>query len=261
MHKNTPKRKPEDTSWNKVASWYDELLTTDADSYQSKVITPNLLRILDIQKGEEIYDLACGQGYFANLFAKSGAHVVASDLSKRLVETATKNSPKSIRFHVTHAHKAPFLKNSSIDTVVIVLAIQNIENVSEVLAECARVLKKNGRIVLVLNHPSFRVPQGSDWYFANDTQYRIVGKYLSESKVSIDMTPGEKNPKKKIKTISFHRSLQYYMKLFSKNGFAITRLEEWISHKKSQNGPRQKAEDIARKEIPLFMCIEIKKLS
>lgn len=249
-----------DTSWNRVASWYDDLLNTDSDSYQLKVIAPNLLRILDLKKGEIVYDIACGQGFFANLFFKSGASIIASDLSKRLIDKAVKSSPKEIKFYNTPAHKAPFAKDSSVDTIVIVLAIQNIENVSEVFNECKRILKKNGRIVLVLNHPSFRVPQGSDWYFNNGVQSRVVSKYLSESKVYIDMTPGENNPKKKVKTISFHRSLQYYMKIFSKNGFAITRLEEWISHKQSQVGPRQKAEDTARKEIPLFMCLEVKKL-
>jgi ubiquinone/menaquinone biosynthesis C-methylase UbiE len=207
-----------------------------------------------------VYDLACGQGYFANLFLRNGPEVIASDLSRKLISIATETLPKSIKFYVSRADQAPFLKDKSVDTVVIVLAIQNIENVSGVFAECNRILKDRGRMVLVLNHPAFRVPQGSDWYFADGTQYRIVGKYLSESKISIDMTPGEKDIKKKIKTISFHRSLQYYMKLLSKNGFAITRLEEWISHKKSQNGPRQKAEDTARKEIPLFMCLEVRKI-
>jgi ubiquinone/menaquinone biosynthesis C-methylase UbiE len=266
MKSDPQSKKPQDTSWNKVAGWYDDLLTTDEDSYQSKVIVPNLLRVLNLSKGlpaqagEFVFDLACGQGYFANLFARNGATVVASDLSKRLIETAIKNSSKEIAFHVSPAHKAPFLKDASVDIIVIVLAIQNIENVSEVFAECKRVLKKDGRLVMVLNHPAFRVPQGSDWTFVNDTQYRMVGKYLSESKVSIDMTPGEKDIKKKIKTISFHRPLQYYMKLLAKNGLAITRLEEWISHKKSQKGPRQLAEDVARKEIPLFMCIEVRKI-
>ncbi len=259
--KNTPNKKQGDTSWNKVASWYDELLKTDTDSYQAKVIAPNLLRFLDIKKGEQIYDLACGQGYFSNIFLEHGASVVGSDISKRLIDSAIKNSQKGIKFYISPAHKAAFIKSNSLDTVVIVLAIQNIENVAEVLVECKRVLKKSGHIVIVINHPSFRVPQGSDWYFNDGVQYRAVGKYLSESKVYIDMTPGEKNLKKKIKTVSFHRSLQYYMKLFAKNGFAITKLEEWISHKQSQMGPRQKAEDIARKEIPMFMCIEVKKLS
>jgi len=246
-----------DTSWNNVASWYDELLKDD-DSYQAKVILPNLLRFLDLKKGEQLYDLACGQGYFANVFAHVGANVVASDLSKKLIETAKKNSKEKVLYYITPAHRAQFLKDNSIDTVVIVLAIQNIENVNEVLVECKRILKKDGRIVFVLNHPAFRVPQASDWYFENGVQSRIISKYLSESKLTIDMTPGEKNPKKKISTISFHRSLQYYVKLFSKNSFTITRLEEWISHKQSGIGPRQLAEDKARKEIPMFMCMEIK---
>lgn len=255
-----------DTSWNAVAGWYDKLLKND-DSYQAKVILPNLLRFLDLKKGEYVYDLACGQGYFANVFAHVGANVVASDLSKKLIETAKKDlqsassaGKEKISFYITPAHRAQFLKDNSIDTIVIVLAIQNIENVNDVLIECKRILKEHGRIIFVLNHPAFRVPRGSDWYFADGVQSRIVYKYLSESKVSIDMTPGEKDKNKKISTISFHRSLQYYVKLFSKNGFAITRLEEWISHKESQIGPRQKAEDIARKEIPMFMCLEIKNI-
>lgn len=248
-----------DTSWNKVASWYDELLKND-DSYQAKVILPNLLRVLGLKKGEQVYDLACGQGYFSNVFAHEGANVVASDLSKKLIETAKKDTKEKVLFYITPAHRAQFLKDNSVDTVVIVLAIQNIENVNEVLVECKRVLKKDGRIVFVLNHPAFRVPQASDWYFEDGVQSRLISKYLSESKLLIDMTPGEKNSKKKISTISFHRSLQYYVKLFSKNGFTITRLEEWISHKQSGIGPRQIAEDKARKEIPMFMCIEVKKI-
>ncbi len=41
--------------------------------------------------------------------------------------------------------------------------------------------------------------------------------------------------------------------ILAKHGFAVTRLEEWISNKKSQKGPRVTAEDKARKEIPLFL--------
>lgn len=258
MNKNIPNNS-KDTSWNKVSTWYDDLLKSD-DSYQARVILPNLLRVLNLKKGEQLYDLACGQGYFANVFAHNGATVFASDLSKNLIETAKRDSKEKISFYISPAHRAQFLQDKSVDTVVIVLAIQNIENVSEVFAECSRVLKDTGRIVLVLNHPAFRVPQGSDWSYQDGVQSRIVNQYLSESKIFIDMTPGEPNPRKKIKTITFHRSLQYYMKLLAKNGFAITRLEEWISHKQSQTGPRQLAEDKARKEIPMFMYLEVKKI-
>jgi hypothetical protein len=50
------------------------------------------------------------------------------------------------------------------------------------------------------------------------------------------------------------------MKALSKHRFAITRIEEWISHKESEKGPRKEAEDRARKEFPLFLAIEVRRL-
>ena len=69
------------------------------------------------------------------------------------------------------------------------------------------------------------------------------------------MHPGEE---KSEQTFSYHRSLQDFFKALAKNGFVVSRLEEWISHKISERGPRQAAEDIARKEIPLFLMLEAK---
>jgi hypothetical protein len=56
-------------------------------------------------------------------------------------------------------------------------------------------------------------------------------------------------------TYSFHRPLQEYIKVLGNAGFVVTHLEEWISHKISEPGPRADAENRARKEFPLFMCI------
>ena len=68
-----PVKKPEATkalvtSWGGVADWYDSYLETNPDSYQEKVIAPNLLRLIDIKKGMKILDLACGQGFFSRKF-------------------------------------------------------------------------------------------------------------------------------------------------------------------------------------------------
>jgi hypothetical protein len=77
------------------------------------------------------------------------------------------------------------------------------------------------------------------------------------------MNPGEvaSQSSEAQNTISFHRPLQAYMKALEKTGFVLARLEEWTSHKKSEKGPRQTAEDRARKEIPLFLMMECVKLS
>ena len=265
--------KSENTSWGGVASWYDEYLN-DGDTYQAKVIWPNLKRILAIgsdgksdPKKMHLLDLACGQGYFSFLSAQEGADVIGLDIAPELIKVAKARAEKSAqggpRFDVAPSHKLGAVSDQSKDIVTCVLALQNIKELDETIAECARVLKKKGRFVFVLNHPSFRVPQYSDWHFDTKKmiQARTVWKYMQETTIAIDMNPGlgaskGKGDAAKNMTYSFHRPLQLFIKLLAKHGFYIRRLEEWCSHKKTEAGPRKEAEDRARKEIPMFMCIE-----
>ena len=60
-------------------------------------------------------------------------------------------------------------------------------------------------------------------------------------------------------TTSYHRPLQYYVKALKEAGFCMTDLEEWTSHRESTRGPRAKAENRARNEIPLFLFFEAQK--
>ncbi len=255
------KNNPKSTSWGGVANWYDNLVEKEASNYQKDVILPNLMRLVSPASGETILDLACGQGFFSREFAKQGSRVVGSDIAPELIKIAKDLSAKAklqIDYHVSSADNIKFLKDQSVDKIIIVLAIQNIENLAGTLAESARVLKPNGKMFLVLNHPAFRIPKGSSWGFdGNQIQYRRIDEYMSESKVPIQMHPGQKPSEM---TVSFHRPLQIYFKAFKKAGFAVGGLEEWISNKKSEPGPRAKAEDKARKEMPLFMLIELIKI-
>lgn len=240
------------TSWGKVANWYGTMIE-DENSYQKRLILPNLMRLIEAKRGEVIVDLACGQGFFARELARLGAKVTGVDISSELLDIAKQD--KSVEYHVSPAHKLDFLQNASVDKVLIILSLQNIENAHEVIKEINRVLKPKGKLFLVLNHPAFRIPKESSWGWdeAKKTQYRRLDSYLSESKEQIQMHPGEKPWEK---TISFHRPLQYYFKALNKNGMFVSRLEEWISHKTSEIGPKKAAEDKARHEFPLFLFLE-----
>jgi ubiquinone/menaquinone biosynthesis C-methylase UbiE len=242
------------TSWGHVADWYDSYMRLEG-TYQKELILPNLLRLMELKKGEAVLDLACGQGFFAREFSAAGAEVTGVDLSKELIGIAKRLSPPYIRYHVGSADKLDFLQPGTFDKVSIVLAIQNIENAKGVFEEARRVLKPGGYLYLVTMHPAFRIPQGSSWDWDPKTgsQYRRVDRYLSESAVKIKMHPGSRPHEV---TLTFHRPLQVYFKHLARAGFCVTRLEEWNSHKKSGPGPRAAEEDRARKEIPLFMFLQ-----
>lgn len=254
-----------ETSWGGVANWYHDTVE-EKGSYQRDLILPNLLRLLDIKKGETVLDLACGEGFFSRRFNRLGAKVVASDISKELIAIARKDKDaEGVQFEVAPADKISFVADASVDKAVIVLALQNIENVPAVFAEVARVLKPTGKLFFVINHPAFRIPKQSSWgWEGSSMQYRRVDRYLAETREKIVMHPSTQSPAKGGQadevTISFHRPMQYFVKALKKNGFALTAMEEWTSDRKSQPGPRAEAENRARVEIPLFMCVEARRI-
>ncbi len=248
-----------DTSWEKVSTWYDEYLEKSDDTLQAKVIAPNLIRLLNLKKGDRIIDIACGQGYFSRLFALGGAQVVGIDSSKSLIASAKEKST-DVKYLIHSADKMTGITDLSQDKAVIVLALENIDTVLGVLTEAKRVLIDGGSLHIVLMHPCFRIPKDSDWGYdeTKKVQYRRTDLYMKEVAYAIDAHPGQKTTKK-ITTTSYHRPLQWYFKLFKKAGLSVVGLEEWISHKESGVGPRKMAEDIARKEFPMFLCVELKK--
>jgi len=259
------------TSWDVAAEWYDNLVQSGEGTYQHDLILPNVTRLLELKKGEKVLDIACGQGLFSREFAKAGAKVTGVDLSAKLISIAKERSPREIQFQVAAADKLDFLENNSFDAVVCVSAIQNITNVAGVFGEAFRVLKKSGRFLLVMNHPAFRIPKRSAWGFDEKSkiQYRRVDEYISESKSEIAMHPGLARTSSSgefvlgdtnVTTVSFHHPLQFYFKALRKSGFLVSRLEEWVSGKKSQSGPRSDAENRARKEFPLFLALEARKI-
>ena len=248
------KKPTKTTSWDNVAHWYDTLLAGE-DTYQARVILPNLLRAMAIKKNERILDLGCGQGFFSQAFFKEGADTTGVDLGKDLIAIAKKQSPKEIKYIAHSAEDLSMFPDKSFGKIALVLSLQNIDAPHKVFKECARILVPGGRIFITLNHPAFRIPKSSSWGYdeSTKTQYRRIDRYMSEAKVEIEMNPSKKGG---AVTTSFHRPLQYYFKLLANNGFVIARLEEWLSHKESEEGPRKEAEDRARKEIPLFLFLE-----
>lgn len=246
-------------SWGAVADEYGDSFVHAPDSYHVKVLLPNVLRALAPAKGMRVLEIGCGDGFFTHAFAECGAQVTGVDIAPEMIERAKKRDGNAAEFQAASADTLP-CKNESFEAVVCVLALQNMDKYAQVMSEASRVLVPGGRFLVVLNHPVLRVPKRSSWGYDADAevQYRRLDGYMSERREQIDMDPGKRNGKRI--TTSFHRPLQVYFKALTKAGFAIVALEEWISHRTSEAGPRAVAEDMARKEFPLFLMLMARKM-
>jgi ubiquinone/menaquinone biosynthesis C-methylase UbiE len=249
----SPGNKIPSTSWGPIADWYEEHLEGE-DTYHAKVILPNLLRILKPVHGMRVLDLACGEGFVTEKISASGAEMTGADISKELIEKAKARGGR-VTYYATPADKLSFASDASFDAVICVLALQNMESLEPVFREVARVLVPGGRFIFVLNHPVLRIPKRSSWEFdkEKELQYRRLDGYYLPSREKMLAHPGDPQSEH---TWSFQRSLEEHFKALFKTGFSVTGFEEWISHKTSEKGPRQKAEDRSRKEFPLFLMIE-----
>lgn len=249
------------TSWEKSSSWYEKLVGASGHYYHQKIIIPGVERLLRLERDSKMLDLGCGQGVFARLLTKHQGYV-GVDASPHLIKSAQKYDTKHAhRYMVADATK-PLGDTIGHDFThaIAILSLQNMEYPARAILNAGKHLKKDGRFVIVLNHPYYRIPRQSGWGIQEDgkQQYRWVTKYMASFKIPISMHPGQKD--KNWDTLSFHEPLTNYVRYLAEAGFAITGLEEWISDKKNQPGPHSQREDRAREEIPLFMAIVARKI-
>jgi len=252
------KPKPIPTSWGKNAQWYDKMVKSD-DSYQTHVILPGLKKILDTKPGQVLLDAGCGTGLFSHAFAALGLRVTGVDIGAESIAIAQKEAQKTENFVVASVENMPQIRSSTFDHVICVLSLQNIENGKQALQEMVRILAPKGTLTLVINHPTFRIPQATSWEWTADarTHFRRVDRYLSEHKVTIQMQPGRDT---RDITYSFHRPLSWYLNQAANMGMTLTKSQEWISHRKTDQGPQKTPElERTRHEIPLFMCLQWRK--
>jgi len=240
------------TSWSGVGKWYDQLVSKEGHYYHEEVIFPNLLKWQTFQKSDSLLDLGCGQGVLARKLP-DGMTYYGLDAASSLIAKAKKYSHH--HFLVRDVTTPLKIEKDDFDYATIILALQNIEHPDRVLKQAATHLKKDGKLLVVLNHPCYRIPRQSSWGVdeGKKLQFRRIDRYMSKMEIPISMHPSQKA--QSIETYSYHFPLSDITRWLRTAGFALTRIEEWCSNK-SSSGKYAKMENRARTEFPLFLAIE-----
>jgi len=186
-----------------------------------------------------VLDIACGEGYFARLFAKSGAEVTAIDISEAMIEAAKKEEERDslgIRYLVADAASLNMLESESFDISLCYMALMDIPDYEATIAEVSRLLKRGGRFIILIPHPCFgtrvmdeRMVAGWEERLREDGSeeylYCQVGDYFQRHSFAIEWRKSDRLPSSFV-TTSFHRTLSDYVNALTKYGLAVTRLDE-----------------------------------
>jgi ubiquinone/menaquinone biosynthesis C-methylase UbiE len=217
------------SAWDELANFWDQQMQAGA-TWQRHLIQPSVERLLGLEPGERVLEIACGNGEFARRMAELGGQVLAVDFSEGMLERARAHGGE-VEYRATDAMDEEALlalgDPASFDVVVSNMAVMDMESIEPMAEASSRLLKPGGRFVFSTLHPAFNsgdvrpmveldLEGGvTELYSVKVSSY---GRPSTGKGVAIRGQPVEQ--------WYFHRPLWMILKPFFDQGFALDGLEE-----------------------------------
>jgi ubiquinone/menaquinone biosynthesis C-methylase UbiE len=251
------RHKRPNTSWEKVSKWYGSSTKSGGHYFHQHVILKRAAAMLGLSPTSRILDLGCGAGVLANIIPKEAGYT-GVDSSHSLIKTAKQSDKNTKHIYIVADATDRLSIPNNFTHAVFMLSLQNMKDQQGALAEACMHMETGGKLLLILNHPVFRIPRQTSWGTddANKMQYRRINRYLSPLEIPITMHPGKQNS---AVTWSYHYPISSYAAFLKKAGFVIEDMQEWVSDKESV-GKAARAENLARSEFPMFLAIAARKI-
>jgi len=220
-------------AWDEIAPFWDDQMG-DGNLFQRQLIGPATERLLEVQPGQAVLEIACGNGVFARRLAALGASVVAFDFSEAFIQRArarTHLHAGRIEYRVldaTDRDQVLALGLGRFHAAVCNMAFMDMAAIEPLLGALPALLAPGARFVFSVTHPCFNSVGSCKIAEEEDRAGEIV--YRLGVKVTGYITPvaqrglgmiGQPTPQ-----LYFHRPLSRLLNACFDAGFVLDRLEE-----------------------------------
>ncbi len=250
--------------WDEISGWWDGKIG-DGNSAQDFLIEPTQERLLDIQPGERLLDIACGAGRFTRRMADKGAKVTAVDHAANFIQQARERSvgyEDNIEFHVGNAANAESLMampGAPFDAAVCTMGLMDMAVITPLASSLSKLLKPGGRFVFSVLHPVFhsdgtRTTLEREFTSSGvEERFAIwVPDYLkSRAYLGIGIV-GQPRPHR-----YFHRPISQLLRVFFDAGFILSAFEEPRFPDEQYSEARDPLSSVHWKEFPLVLVVRM----
>ncbi|MCF6139391.1 class I SAM-dependent methyltransferase [Pseudalkalibacillus berkeleyi] len=120
---------------------------------RKKLLPPDeIISSIEINKGDVIADLGAGNGYFTVPFAKASQKVFALDIEPKMLdllkEYADQENTSNIEYVVSGVEEIN-IDSDKVDLAFIAFVIHEVEHIEKALSEVKRILKPDGKLVVL----------------------------------------------------------------------------------------------------------------
>jgi 2-polyprenyl-3-methyl-5-hydroxy-6-metoxy-1,4-benzoquinol methylase len=220
-------------AWNQNAAFWDKRMG-EGNDFVNELIWPATERLLELQPGQRVLDIACGNGLYAQRVAAQDIDVVAFDFAAEMINHARKRTTEHagrIDYHVLDATDEAALLSlgeSHFDAAMANMALFDMADTEPLMRALARLLRPGGRFVFSLMHPCFNNPHSAHLGEMEDRDGEIVTVYSVKvwGYMTSTVARGTAIRNQPKPHLYFHRSLQTVLGTCFTQGFVLDALEE-----------------------------------
>jgi 2-polyprenyl-3-methyl-5-hydroxy-6-metoxy-1,4-benzoquinol methylase len=219
--------------WDQNAAFWDERMG-EGNDFVEMLTWPAIVQLLELQAGERVLDVACGNGLTSRRLAAMGAQVVAFDFSAEMIAHArrrTIDEAGGIEYQVVDAtDEAALLAlgEGRFDAAICNMALFDMANIEPLMRALARLVRPRGRFVFSVVHPCFNNSHTTHVAEMEDREGEIVtvysvkiSRYMSPSVTHGVAIAGQPRPQ-----LYFDRPMQMLFGTAFDAGFVLDGLEE-----------------------------------
>lgn len=254
--------------WNQNAAFWDEKMG-EGNDFQRILVGPSTERLLDLQTGELVLEVGCGNGVFARRMAQLGVQVIATDFSEKLIELAkARTIDYAVRIEycvvdATNEGQLLSLGENRFDAVVCNMAIMDMTSIEPLMQAIGKLLKPQGRFVFSVMHPCFN-SNGALMMAeeeARDGDYVIPHSIRVSQYLNVPPQTGTGIAGQPVPHYYFHRPLQVLLGACFRAGLVMDGIEEPAfnhPHDGSQPSSRSRALNwVNYRQIPPVLVVRM----
>jgi len=147
--------------WDTNADFWHEHMG-EGNEFHRVLIAPAQERLLSVRASDVVLDVGCGNGQFARRLAALGAHIIAVDVSPRMIEKAKAHATERIEYRVldaTDGAKLLSLGEQRFDAAVCTMTLMDMASIEPLLSALRSLLKPTAPFVFSVCHPCFNSPR------------------------------------------------------------------------------------------------------